>query len=183
MKYEQYRESLLALGKDDQKYRDAPWKSDKWKLQYDEIDPKNMAELAVIVKEVGWPTISMVGKEAANATILIAQHSKDLEESLHFLGLVKDIFKKNVGEIDSKRLAGWIDAMCLQQQIPQEYGQYFIDYGNGLEIYPIKCLKTLALRRKQMGLLEYEKHFEDFAQKHPEHEKSLKASYVKTFGS
>ena len=43
--------------------------------EVDSVDNKNLTRLKEIVDQYGWPTYSLVGKEAANAAFLIVQHA------------------------------------------------------------------------------------------------------------
>ncbi|PIY17675.1 hypothetical protein CO112_00800 [Candidatus Dojkabacteria bacterium CG_4_9_14_3_um_filter_150_Dojkabacteria_WS6_41_13] len=176
------RSKLLKLYKLDQKYREK-WEMGReiWKLQ-GEIDKQNMVELNHIVEELSWPIIPKVGEKAALAAILIAQHSRDFDNSVKFLAMAMQLYKEDKANIDGKRLTNWVDAMNVQRKIPQVYGQYLVNRGNGYEIYDIVDPKNLDIRRADMGLESFDLHFEKIFHEHSENKDSLMSSYKKIFG-
>src|ERR1017187_4167812 len=76
---------LLAMAKTDQDMRE---KSAKDMSLWDEsIDKKHTARLKSIIKEYGWPTITLVGERASRAAWLLVQHAD------HDRGFQKDCLK------------------------------------------------------------------------------------------
>ncbi len=178
------KKKLLELNKLDQKYR-KQWESggaDIWKLQ-SELDKVTLLELQNIVEKTGWPTIPKVGEVAAHAAILIAQHSRDIDTSLKFLDMARTLYNQNKVNIDCRKLTNWIDAMNMQRNLPQVYGQYFINHGKGYEIYDIENPLELDERRISMGLEPFDERIRNAIQSYPpEHKESILESYKRIFG-
>ncbi|WKZ24341.1 MAG: hypothetical protein QY312_01895 [Candidatus Dojkabacteria bacterium] len=184
MNNKQAAKKLLELKELDQQYR-SEWITGgpEIRLLQEEIDKKNLIELLSIVESIGWPTIPKVGEEAAYAAILIAQHSRDIDTSVKLLEMAKKLFDEDKSNIDGKRLANWIDAMNMQRGIPQIYGQYFLDRGEGYEIYEIEKPEELAKRREEMGLETLEERLHRVLSEYPpEHKITILKSYKRIFG-
>lgn len=114
------------------------------------LDKKHTAALKRLVRQHGWPTISLVGQKAANAAWLLAQHADhDPEFQESCLAMMKALPQK---EIIPKDIAYLTDRVLVARGQPQLYGTQFWDYGDGLEPRPIQNESELDQRRKRMGL-------------------------------
>lgn len=75
-KYEKIAKKLIEMAKKDQEMRkiwaESGFKPEKYRPEIDRVNEKKIRE---IVKEVGWPTISTVGKDASTAAWLLVQHA------------------------------------------------------------------------------------------------------------
>ncbi len=107
------QKQLIEMGKDDQKHRPAindlddkiasATGEEKEKLlarsnvlqkEQDDIDKKLMQQLEAIITKHGWPTISLVGKDASFYAFLVLQHA-DPSYQKKYLPLLKEAAAKN----------------------------------------------------------------------------------------
>ena len=122
------------------------------------IDKKNTEKLKSIVKEYGWPTISLVGKKSSHLAWLLVQHSDhDLEFQEKCLLLLKEAVKKN--DASPKNLAYLTDRIRVAKNKPQLFGTQFKTEADGNFIsFPIYKPKEINKRRKKYGLESLEKY-------------------------
>lgn len=154
---------LVRLGEQDQELRkNRPEKPDAafWK-RMEENDRAREARLEQIIAEKGWPRISQVGHEAANAAWLIAQHGTD-----NFLKRCLVLMKAAAadGEITPHHLALSIDRVLTQDKQKQIYGSQFQTNEDGKTfLLPVEDIEHIDERRAAMGMepfSEYRKNFE-----------------------
>lgn len=122
--------------------------------------PKNIRELHLsqanelerIIEIHGWPTISLVGKEGANAAWLILQHAISRPDFMKkclpvFAGAVRE------NEASIKNLACLIDGIRYFSREPQVYGNYF-DWNEQGQMAPwiIEDPENVNEQREKMGL-------------------------------
>lgn len=171
------QKQLIEMGKEDQKHRtelmellekvNGPDK-DKLMPRYmqlvdaqDAIDKKLLQQLESIIAQHGWPTISLVGKEASGVAFLIIQHA-DLEYQKKYLPLLKEAADKN--EARKLEVAMLEDRILMREGKKQIYGSQLRsnpDTGK-LELYPIEDEENVDKRRASVGLMpmkDYMKHF------------------------
>jgi hypothetical protein len=89
-----------------------------WEKQ-NAIDSENLKKLSSIVEQWGWPKISEVGAEAANAAFLIVQHS-DLEGQKKYLPEIKQAAME--GEASKRSFALLQDRILMNEGKPTIYG-------------------------------------------------------------
>lgn len=121
-----------------------------------QIDIKNTARMKEVIDTIGWPSISMVGKEAAHKAWLLVQHADhDVEFQKKCLDLIKNLPE---GEINPQDLAYLEDRVRVNESRSQVYGtQFFKDPETGLhKPRPIEDLENLEKRRADMGLVTME---------------------------
>ncbi len=117
------------------------------------IDKNHTETLKVIVKEHGWPTIPIVGKEASGAAWLLVQHADhDIAFQKTCLALMKNIEK---GEIALPNIAYLEDRIRVAEGRPQLYGTQFDASGSNFGARLIWDKDNLDKRRKAMGLSTY----------------------------
>jgi len=156
-------EELKAMSEEDQLMRhrcgDNP---NNWDPN---IDLRNTARLKGIIDEIGWPSISKVGKESSSFAWLLAQHAdQDLEFQKKCLELMK---LKPEHEVDKANIAYLEDRIAVNDRKPQIYGtQFFKDSDGQRQPYPIFDKKNIEQRRKDMGLETFEKYQKDVRQKY-----------------
>lgn len=122
-------------------------------------DAARRLRLEAIIAAKGWPTMSMVGFEAANAAWLIAQHAppEELARTKAWLALMKAAAAKH--EIFPVNLATSIDRVLVYENKPQIYGTQFRPRTNGTtEPFPIGDMAHLDERRQAMGLPPFAEH-------------------------
>jgi hypothetical protein len=139
---------LLAMANADQQMRTrALADTDAWDVQ---IDRANTARLKHIVGQIGWPTMSKVGREASSAAWLLVQHAPDsLDFMRHCLELMKQAEPR---EVKLSNIAFLEDRVRILQDEPQLYGTQFRDMGDGYQPFPIEDPDRVDERRSLAGL-------------------------------
>jgi hypothetical protein len=113
-------------------------------------DRKLQRRLRQIVTTKGWPTISMVGAEAANEAWLVAQHAPQAQLK-HWAIFMRAAANKH--EIKLSNLATSLDRVRLFEKRPQIYGtQYHVEQDGAIQIYPIEDFANVDARRFEMGM-------------------------------
>lgn len=115
------------------------------------LSRKHRAELKKIIKKIGWPTISKVGKEGSRSAWLIAQHSdRDVGFQEYCLNLMKNVPE---GDVKSYHIAYLTDRILVNRRRKQIYGtQFFRNRKKELCYYPVRDFKNLEKRWKEMGV-------------------------------
>lgn len=151
--YTEIRDRLLELERVDQQMREGMPSvlSPAQKAEWDAVDSFCTAGLKMIINEVGWPTVSKVGEEAAQVAWLIAQHA---DRNIPFQKFCLELMcKESQIEVDEIDIAYLHDRICVNEGHPQFFGTQFNDneYGAyGPE--PIELPEFVNERRKVLGL-------------------------------
>lgn len=162
------QKELIEMGKEDQKHRgelgdliekvNGPDK-EKWMPRFQQlveeqnaIDKKLLQRLKAILAQYGWPTISLVGKEANGNAFLILQHA-DLGYQKKYLPLLKDASDKN--EARKSDVAMLEDRILMREGKMQIYGSQLRsnEQTGKLELYPIEDEENVDKRRASVGLM------------------------------
>ena len=118
-------------------------------------------ELEKIIETYGWPKISLVGKEGADAAWLILQHSISRPD---FMKRCFPVFESAVHENEarSRHLACLTDGIRYFSREPQVYGSYF-DWNEKGQLCPwvIENPENVNERRKKMGLNTLEERIKE----------------------
>lgn len=143
------RQQLLSMVKADQKVRT----SGNWKPT---IDQRNTRMLKKIVVRYGWPTISLVGEDGAQAAWLITQHTPDLSFQKKCLRLLREAVKS--GQANKSQLAFLIDKIRVREGKKQIFGTQFKFDADRKRLVPwsIENRKSINCRRKRYGLESFE---------------------------
>jgi hypothetical protein len=149
--YIKYSKKIILMGKKDQAILK---KYNIINNEIIELQKKNTEELKKIIKQIGYPKTSIVGKEASLYAWLIVQHSDfDLsfqEEVLNMLKLISETENTN------KQIAYLEDRILINKHLPQIYGTQF-KIKNGIKIpHKITGIKNVNKRRRKMGLNKLE---------------------------
>jgi hypothetical protein len=105
------------------------------------ISCKHKVELKKIIKEIGWPVISKVGKEASQAAWLVAQHADhDVKFQEYCLNLMKNA---SDGDVLKKQIAYLTDRILVNTGKKQLYGTQF--YLNKKGVYGPRPIKDLEI--------------------------------------
>ena len=147
---------ILSAAKQDQELRFQVFTTnDKpalWKKIEDQ-DVKTTKMMQEIVSDIGWPTISRVGRKASHAAWLLVQHAdKTLPFQIECLRLMQTAAKN---EVKQQNIAFLTDRIAVAQGKKQIYGTQFIPSKNNPKVYvpqPIENIKNVDERRKSMGL-------------------------------
>jgi len=115
-----------------------------------EIDKKNTQRMREIINEVGFPTISLVGKEGTHNAWLLIQHAdRDIEFQRECLRLMKEVSRD---EVDVTDLAYLEDRVRINSKQPQLYGTQFTQEGGKHVPLPIEDEENVNERRARMGM-------------------------------
>lgn len=106
----------------------------------------NAKRLREIIDEIGFPTISKVGKKASNSAWLIIQHAIS-EPS--FMKNAYQLMLENQTDIDLKNIAFLHDRIQFFQGKPQKFGTQLNADGT---IYPVENKENLNNERKKYNL-------------------------------
>lgn len=115
------------------------------------LHKKNNARIKEIIEEFGWPTISLVGKDASKAAWLIVQHAiLDEEFMSRCLELLQNAVKDNNAE-------PWCFAYLKDRTLTTEgkaqiYGTQFDVIDGQVVPFPIENPKIVNKLRKNLGL-------------------------------
>lgn len=114
------------------------------------IDKENTERLKEIITEVGYPTISKVGKDASFNAWLIVQHSPDIPFMEHCL----DLMKKALDDINPQNIAYLEDRLNMFKNKPQQYGTQLQENNltGRCELYKIADIDAVNKARKSIGL-------------------------------
>jgi hypothetical protein len=140
---EALRQTLLKMGQEDQAQAvllfQGPVPNAAERAQ------ARVALLKQIVAEYGWPTISLVGEDGANAAWLIAQHADfDVPFQRQCLARVEEAYQR--GEVSGMQLAYLTDRVLIAERKPQLYGT------QGAPVYSDEEKAQVEARRKKLGL-------------------------------
>ena len=120
-----------------------------------EIDERNTRRMKEIVKTYGWPTVSMVGGEAAVQAIFLVIHAdRDTAFQNQCLSLMEIAVKNE--NISLPSVAVFTDRVLVSQEKKQLYGTQGYCDEKGWEPDPIMELDKIDDRRKAMGLSTYQ---------------------------
>ncbi len=117
------------------------------------IDTSNTERVRAIVRQYGWPSPELVGRDGAEAAFLIVQHS-DLAFQKEMLPLVEKAYRS--GGLPGQSYALLLDRVLVGEGKPQVYGtqaKRFEEWkGQEVELEPIEDEANVDKRRAEVGL-------------------------------
>ncbi|MCF6300713.1 MAG: DUF2891 domain-containing protein [Proteobacteria bacterium] len=122
------------------------------RLKQQQNDSENIKQLDSIIKQIGkWPTVSMVGENAAASAYLIFQHAP-IETQKKMLSLIKKATLN--GEFKAEWFALLQDRLLMNQNKRQLYGtQLTLNKDTGkYDLYPIENESDIDKKRQEIGL-------------------------------
>lgn len=146
------RDELLAMRTEDQDIRKR-WLTDRENPQINEemkrLNERHVARVQEILRETGWPTVAMVGKDGSGAVWIILQHATPavLKASLPLMKAAADR-----GDIGGGLYATSVDRDRINDGLPQVYGSQFNTKDGKCEPQPIEDPEHVDERRKAVGL-------------------------------
>ena len=152
---EKIKQKLIIIQSEDQVAIHQP--------NFKSVSEKHVEELKKMINQIGWPTISKVGKKASFAAWLIAQHAdQDPKFQKYCLNLMLSV--KN--DVEKKNIAYLTDRILVHQNKPQLYGtQFYIDELGNFRPRPIEDLEHIENRWREMEMAgELWKTFEEYKQ-------------------
>jgi len=147
---------LLAMAKHDLRVRAELVSTgelfDGYNARMAEVHEQNAKKLERIVREFGWPGISLVGDEGSAAAWRILQHSiGNPELQRRCLPLLKAAAETE--EIAAFQVACLEDRICVFEGRPQRYGTQFDWDENGMmSPHPLQDPKRVDSDRQSVGL-------------------------------
>lgn len=124
----------------------------KYHPKIKKVHERNNARIKQIIDQHGWPRISLVGKEAAEAAWLVVQHAVlDTAFMESCLELLREAVKS--GEAEGSHFAYLQDRVLTMSGRPQIYGtQHDVD-KNGIAFpLPMENPQDVDYLRREMGL-------------------------------
>lgn len=142
-------DALKDMALSDQAIRGNPANLTKedWARQ-ETIDKDNMARLAAIVKQYGWPGMRFAGAAYANAAFLVLQHA-DTASQHAYLPMIRAAAAR--GDVPAADLALLEDRVLKSEAKPQLYGTQFSS-TKPLKLYRVADQAHLDQRREAIGL-------------------------------
>lgn len=127
-------------------------------LAYRRVTTRNADRLVDIMAERGWPTVTLVGAEAAQRAFLVAQHADrqlDVQRrALELMGAAVD-----AGEASAQHLAMLRDRVLVNEGRPQVYGTQIANVVDGVPVpWPTEDPDGLDARRAEVGLDPFAVH-------------------------
>ena len=120
---------------------------------------QNNARLCQILKDFGWPTSTLVGKDGVEATLYLVRTSRRLDLQTALLPVIIAAVKK--GEAPKSDVAGLVDRMRVDAGMKQLFGTQ-VKVANGfLVLTPIEAEAQVDDRRKQFGMPPLAAHLRD----------------------
>jgi hypothetical protein len=157
---EQLRRELLARRDEDQRVRQlvsppkgphVPRLPDEAAAEWQRVDADNTRWLGELLARRGWPGVTLVGEEGAQAAWLLAQHADhDPDRQRAFLDALRGAVAQ--GEASSAHLAFLEDRVRVHAGQHQLYGTQFTVTGGEFGPFPIEDPQRLDERRAQAGL-------------------------------
>lgn len=159
MKYRKIAQEVIQMALLDQKVRKA-YEQQTCLKKMRETDRLNLRKMRKIVKQIGWPTISKVGKEASHFAWLLVQHA---DNNVEFQQYCLELMRKEAesGNVTKTDIAFLTDRILVNRGRTQIYGTQFYESKEKLIPRPIRNIDKLDERRKRMGL----EPFEDYENK------------------
>ena len=114
------------------------------------LDLKHTKRLREIIREFGWPSATLVGRDGAAAAFLIVQHSPLLKFQKQCLPLIRAAAKN--GDLPMRDVAMLTDRILTNEGKPQIYGTQFKNEGGMLFPFPIVDRAKIDARRASVGL-------------------------------
>lgn len=124
----------------------------------EKIDIQNTKRMKEVIAQIGWPTISKVGKESSRNAWLIVQHA-DLDTNFQQTCLAlmiqagEDVKKSNIAYLE--------DRIRVNTKRPQLYGTQFQEKRGEFLWTHIEDEEHLDERRKLMGLGDLDEGIRD----------------------
>jgi hypothetical protein len=153
---EQVRQHLLELGRHDEETRTRLLQEgrlfDGYAEEMEQVHLENATKLQDVIDQYGWPGISLVGEEGAQAAWLIAQHAIS---NPAFQRACMAHIARAVQENDAppSYFAFLSDRILYNQRKPQQFGTVFDwDEDDELSPWPIEDEGDVDKRRASVGL-------------------------------
>lgn len=150
--YKDIADEIESIHKSDQETR----ADGKFDLK---IDSQNSEKIKSIYEQIGFPTISKVGKSASHHFVTVLLHSQDIEFKKKVLEDMKDISDQ---EVDKKDMAYLEDKIRIAENGKQLYGTQltFSEEKQTYEVIDLEDSESVYERRLKIGLDTLEDYIE-----------------------
>ncbi|MDR3008853.1 MAG: hypothetical protein LBV59_13010 [Sphingobacterium sp.] len=150
MLYKNIAHEIIRMSQDDDSIREKLLRTGElhggYHPEMEAIHRQNAKRLREIIAEIGYPTISKVGKVASNSAWLIVQHAIGEPD---FMEDCYELLLDNIADINLANLAYLHDRIQFFRSKPQRYGTQLTRCG---KIYPVEDTSALNALRKCMDL-------------------------------
>ena len=155
MKYRKIAQEIIQMAKLDQKIRKVYILKPTYLKKMKEADRLHLTKIIQIIKQIGWPTISRVGRKASHLAWLLIQHAdNDIEFQEYCLGLMKKEVEGR--EVTKNDIAFLTDRILVNKGMEQTYGtQFYRSKAGKLLPKPIKNINSIDIRRKDMNMQSF----------------------------
>lgn len=145
------KNELAAMAAADQSARRAYMRTGV--LWSESMDKRHTKRMKAIIAQIGWPTLSNWGSEAARDARILVQHADhDPEFQRHCLELMKALLPD---EVDIREFVYLADRVCINEGRPQLYGTQLRPNEEGMyEPYNLDDLEAVQERRRMIGMEE-----------------------------
>lgn len=111
---------------------------------------KNTARLCSLLKQHGWPTSSLVGKEGAEAAFFVLRNSSSGYLKVELIPVI--VAAATQGEASRQEFASFIDRLRLEAGLKQIFGTQATVMDGFLVLFPIEGETHVDARRKQFEM-------------------------------
>jgi VWFA-related protein len=111
---------------------------------------QDSARLCQILKEFGWPSVALVGKEGVAATLFLVRNSREPQLQVALLPVMIAAVKK--GEFEKAVIARMVDRVRVDAGMKQLFGTQVKVSDGFLVLDPIEAEAQVDDRRKQFGM-------------------------------
>lgn len=125
--------------------------NDDLRNRVDDARGKNNLRLCQILKEFGWPSSGLVGKDGVAATIYLVRNSRDADLQIALLPVIVEAVRK--GDVAKPELAFLVDRIRVDSGVKQLFGTQVKAINGFLVLAPIEAEAQVDDRRKQFGLV------------------------------
>ena len=133
--------------------------NDAWRKRVDDTRGENNLRLCQILKEFGWPSSALVGKDGVVATLYLVRNSREADLQRDLLPVIIAAVKK--GEVAKPELADLVDRMRVDARVKQLFGTQVTLVNGFLVLAPIEAEAQVDDRRKQFGLPPLAEHLRE----------------------
>ncbi len=150
---EALRQQLLDMCAEDQQVRQALIKNatTTTEIAVQRVDEKNLKAMKEIIATYGWPGVSRVGTDGAQAAWLLVQHASD-DHAFQKQCLVLLQQAAACNDVSSIDVAYLADRMLIAEGKKQCYGTQVDILQGCITVCPIEDAEHVDARRKALGL-------------------------------
>ncbi len=111
---------------------------------------KNTVKLCAIVKQHGWPSAALVGRDGVDAAFYLLRNNSEVQLKIDLNPVI--LAAAEAGEISRPDFAGYVDRLRLEAGLKQVFGTQATIIDGFLVLFPIESESNVDSRRKQYEL-------------------------------